>query len=268
MRWISSCGSARKPCDLLNLFNLAPRKSHDRLAVYSDFDGTIALDDVTDLLLERLAAPQWREIEADWQDGKMGSRECMARQIPLIRGGWKAVEEVLAEVRLDPRFHGFSQWCANNGIPLYVVSDGLDRVINFLLKREGISTEGVSANRLNINSDGSMFLTFPSAALTANCTSGLCKCRVIGPHRTQTRRIVIGDGQSDFCWAAFADVVFAKSKLLAYCRSNHIPSVEFDNFGTVHLELRQMLANLAATTVEDELEVAELHEAFGASLSF
>ena len=53
--------------------------------VLVDFDGTIAPIDTTDLLLERFAAPAWHDIEDDWKAGRIGSRECLVRQIDLVR---------------------------------------------------------------------------------------------------------------------------------------------------------------------------------------
>ena len=52
--------------------------------ILCDFDGTICAPDATDAILERLAAPQWRDIERDWRAGLIGSRECMSRQIALV----------------------------------------------------------------------------------------------------------------------------------------------------------------------------------------
>ena len=52
--------------------------------IICDFDGTISLIDVTDSLLEKFAAPEWEDIEKIWQDGIIGSRECLAQQIPLL----------------------------------------------------------------------------------------------------------------------------------------------------------------------------------------
>jgi 2-hydroxy-3-keto-5-methylthiopentenyl-1-phosphate phosphatase len=53
--------------------------------VLVDFDGTIAPTDTTDLLLERFAEPEWHSIEDDWKAGRIGSRECLVRQIDLVR---------------------------------------------------------------------------------------------------------------------------------------------------------------------------------------
>ena len=53
--------------------------------VFVDFDGTIVPCDATDFLFERFALPEWRDVERDWQAGKIGSRECMTRQVDLLR---------------------------------------------------------------------------------------------------------------------------------------------------------------------------------------
>jgi 2-hydroxy-3-keto-5-methylthiopentenyl-1-phosphate phosphatase len=46
-----------------------------------DFDGTVSLTDTTDHLLDRFSGPEWLEVEQDWVAGRIGSRECLARQI-------------------------------------------------------------------------------------------------------------------------------------------------------------------------------------------
>src|SRR5258708_36358064 len=56
-----------------------------QVRMFVDFDGTIALEDTTDVILERFALPEWRVVEADWVAGLIGSRECLARQVDMIR---------------------------------------------------------------------------------------------------------------------------------------------------------------------------------------
>ena len=219
-----------------------PLASPSGVFVYCDFDGTIALEDVTDTILSRLADKEWIDIEADWERGNITSKECMARQVALIRGGWDAVEEVLAGIRLDPSFAPFVAWCAASGIPVTVVSDGLDRVIERLLRRDGIPVSGVWANRLNGSGDR-LFLTFSPPQPGQSCESGLCKCRVMSKTSPENaRRVVIGDGKSDFCWAQKAHTVFAKSKLLDFCRSRDIPCRPFHDFVSIRYSLEMMLA--------------------------
>jgi 2-hydroxy-3-keto-5-methylthiopentenyl-1-phosphate phosphatase len=49
------------------------------------FDDTITLKDSTDLLLNRFADPCWLDIENEWLKGKIGSRECLERQLRFVR---------------------------------------------------------------------------------------------------------------------------------------------------------------------------------------
>ena len=208
------------------------------MAVYCDFDGTIALRDVTDAILGRLADPAWERVEAQWLGGEINARECMARQVPLIRGGWSAIKAVLADIKLDPSFAPFAMWCASEGIPLRVVSDGLDKVINYLLWRDEISVSGVWANHLNSTSDDRLFLTCPPEPPSGECESGVCKCHVMDQTGgSDSFSIVIGDGKSDFCWVKQADMVFAKSKLQDHCRANRIACTPFGDFTTIQTAL-------------------------------
>ena len=212
------------------------------VAVYCDFDGTVA-DDVVDVLLTELADPRWREIEAQWTAGCIGSRECLARQIPLIRGGWAAIARQLWHVKLDPTFRPFVAWCRTRGIPVRIVSDGPDRVIHTLLNRDGIAVDGVWANHLEESSTGQLAISFPYPSTSPPCRAGLCKCQLLEREPTHALRIVIGDGQSDYCWAVQADRLFAKATLLTHCRSRGIPCTAFEDFDTIRLAMEEFLGS-------------------------
>src|SRR5690606_30732785 len=82
-----------------------------KCCVLVDFDGTIATVDTTDALLERFAEPGWHEIEAEWQAGRIGSRECLVRQIDLIKATPEAYDEFVASIQIDPGFLPFIAEC-------------------------------------------------------------------------------------------------------------------------------------------------------------
>lgn len=147
-------------------------------------------------------------------------------------------------MEIEPTFIKFSNWCRRNGVGLKIVSDGIDRVINHLLKRIGISGANVWANHLLENEDGSLELTFPHAPQVQGCGSGVCKCKILGMGINRPLKVVIGDGQSDFCWAQEADMVFAKTKLMAYCQANNIPYVAFEDFTSIRAVLQDKLDSL------------------------
>src|SRR5262245_15908113 len=114
------------------------RDIHASVRVFVDFDGTISVGDTTDLILERFADPSWLGVEADWVAGRIGSRECLARQIDLIRATPEALDAFARGSVIDPHFAGFAALCATHRLPLTVVSDGLDRVATAMLARAGL----------------------------------------------------------------------------------------------------------------------------------
>jgi 2-hydroxy-3-keto-5-methylthiopentenyl-1-phosphate phosphatase len=209
------------------------------IKIFCDFDGTITVGDLTDLLLERLAEPAWKEVEERWLAGKITSRECMGAQVSMIRGGWEAVRRTLEEVRLDPTFAGFAKWCGLKGFQLIVASDGLDLAIDYLLKREGIEVDAVWANRLVEKPHGRLALDFSAAPLFGRCEAGVCKCGILKGSGTSDLKVVVGDGKSDVCWAPHADVLFAKTGLLAYCQENQIACFPYRNFNDIQATLNR-----------------------------
>jgi 2-hydroxy-3-keto-5-methylthiopentenyl-1-phosphate phosphatase len=215
-------------------------------AVYCDFDGTVTSIDCVDFLLNRLALPEWRLVEAMWEKGLITSRECMKRQIPLIQGGWGAIRECLDEVEITPGFVEFSHWCRRQKIPLYIVSEGLDRVIHAVLERLDVQVDGVFSNRLEGQDE--LILTFPFSPKNDVCNLGMCKCQVLEkPFASsqgipgQPYRIVIGDGASDYCWAAQADLLFAQKKLKTFCEQLQVPFIPFQDFSDIQNHLQELL---------------------------
>lgn len=193
-----------------------------------DFDGTIASVDTTDQLLERFAAPAWRDIEEDWKEGRIGSRECMVRQIDLVRASQEEMDEFIAGIEIDPEFPIFAELCTRLGHSITVVSDGLDRTVQTVLRRHGLELS-YCANHLEWRGDDRWRLTFPHARSDCQSLSGTCKCGFIGqsPHELS---IVVGDGRSDFCIAGRADLVLAKGALLDHCVEAALPHAAFADF--------------------------------------
>lgn len=208
--------------------------------VFVDFDGTIVPDDATNQLLEMFASSAWLEIEEDWQTGKIGSRECMERQIDLVRARPEQLDAFLATVKIDPDFPEFVRICRRNGARVTVVSDGLDRCVRTVLKAANLDLP-FFANRLEWLGEDRWRLAFPHAKDDCSVLMGNCKCAVArGP--ASTVRIMIGDGRSDFCIAGSAHFVLAKSKLLDHCRENDLPHMAFTSFMEANRIISQWFA--------------------------
>jgi 2-hydroxy-3-keto-5-methylthiopentenyl-1-phosphate phosphatase len=207
--------------------------------VFVDFDGTIAPVDTTDLLLERFAAPAWREIEDDWKAGRIGSRECLVRQVDLVRASQSQMDAFVAGIEIDSGFSGFARLCERLGHSVTIVSDGLDRTIEAVLERYGLDLP-FYANRLQWQGADRWRLSFPHARSDCRTLSGNCKCHFT-EGQPQQLRILVGDGRSDFCVAGRAELVLAKGALLDHCRRARLPHLAFEDFNEASLQFAAWL---------------------------
>src|SRR6266576_2180783 len=193
------------------------------MQVFCDFDGTISVQDATDFILSRFADPEWQDIEEQWKKGAVGSAECMQRQIALIRATRRELDAALDEIEIDLSFPAFASYCRSQGIPLTILSDGVDYFIHRILARHSLPPLPVIANQLRIcgqNGNTRYHLAFPFSQAICKSAAGMCKCRCVGsPPAT---RLYIGDGRSDFCVANKPDLLFAKNKLAEYCERQGI----------------------------------------------
>ena len=217
--------------------------------VVCDFDGTIALEDVTDSLLDQFADPSWKHIEAQWLAGSFGSRECMARQVSLIEANYEALDRYLDAVEIDCSFPSFVEECETRGnFSLRVVSDGIDYAVKRILGNHGLSRLRVKANVLVALANNRYRLDFPHSASDCGARAGTCKCAIARnmskPWLPDCATILVGDGASDFCIASKADFVFAKDRLLAHCKANAIPHLPFGNFFDVERKLTHVVGGL------------------------
>jgi len=216
------------------------------IKVLCDFDGTISLEDVTDGLLSRFADASWTEVEAEWLAGRIGSRECMAKQVSLIDATREELDSYLDTVEIDPYFASFVDECERrNYVSLEISSDGIAYAVRRVLENHGLSRLRVRANALVAVSGTTYRLRFPYSVSDCNAQAGNCKCSAArgmaaaAPHPSAV--VLIGDGASDFCAASQVDFVFAKARLLKHCVSMKIPHIAFDSFIEVKRELARVL---------------------------
>jgi len=196
-----------------------------------DFDGTISVEDTTDTLLERFGQPGWEKLENDWKAGRIGSRDCMAGQVALLDMSPAELDQHLTERAIDPGFAAFVAYAKQHGMPIEILSDGLDYAIHFILQHYDFDYLPVTANRLQSVGEREWRLEFPNASATCRAASGTCKCAAAARSQgSHGRVLMIGDGASDYCVAESADFVFAKGKLVDHCRAKNIPHAPIKDF--------------------------------------
>ncbi len=196
--------------------------------ILCDFDGTIALDDTTDTLLDRFGQPGWEVLEDHWKAGRINSHDCMAGQVALLDMSRDELDAHLDARAVDPAFGAFVDSAQAQGMHIVIVSDGLDYGIRRILARNGLESLPIVANHLHQVDERQWSLQFPHADKACRVGSGTCKCaRGRAAHE---RTLLIGDGASDFCVAETVDFVFAKGKLIDHCRAKNIPHTAITGF--------------------------------------
>ena len=200
----------------------------EKTIIVSDFDGTITTEDTLYKFFKVYAESRWLEIEKMWAEGKIGSAECLVRQFELVDNlDENLVDKFTSEIKLDPYFKDFIN---NNDKDFIVVSDGVDYFINKIFENHGINNIKIISNHAEFIK-GKFTLSFPNKNNKCKNKSGTCKCAVVNSLKEKYNNIIyIGDGQSDFCVANKADILYAKGSLLNYCRKNNLKHKEFKGF--------------------------------------
>ena len=195
----------------------------DNIQIFCDFDGTITKKDTLNNFLRLYADEKWLEIEAQWENGEIGSRECLTEQMKFVPDMTEEkLEKFLSSIEIDEYFREFLDLIKEYNIDFYIVSDGFDYFINKVLEKNGIRGLKIFSNRLTF-SDGKFLTGFPYNEADCSISAGVCKCNIIKKYANVTKPVFyIGDGVSDFCASKTADVLFAKGRLLEYCKKNNI----------------------------------------------
>lgn len=184
-----------------------------RTSVFLDFDGTISTADIGVHLLERLARPEWRSVEAEYIAGEIGSRGCLLDEWDLLPGDEAVLRATAAEVSIDPGVDTLVGNLRAAGAEVTIVSDGFGFYVEDHVGYLGIP---IVTNAVDWASGT---LQFPHEDRCCACSScGTCKQ---APIKDAKRRglitVLIGDGTSDRKAAALADVVYAKDGLARWC---------------------------------------------------
>ena len=204
----------------------------DPIRFFIDFDGTVTKNDVVDLILERFASAEWRKIEREWVGGKIGSRECLTRQIALVSATREDLIKLCEEVEVDPHFFLFLKTAKDLAIPVTIVSDGFQVVIEEVLK---VYTVPIFSNQLEWHGPN-VRVRFPNGPVCEHACAN-CKSRVIENHRMPGEKVIfVGDGLSDRFAAMSSDLTFAKdgtnnhSPLLKFCEEKKLTHKKYSSF--------------------------------------
>jgi 2-hydroxy-3-keto-5-methylthiopentenyl-1-phosphate phosphatase len=194
-------------------------------AVLCDFDGTIMMDDVAELILKRFSKPGWERFNNLLATGKITVEECVRKEYAMIRAS--SVEEVAEFAsrlnRLRPGFKTFLRHCLAQNIAFVVVSAGIDFCIRDAFRIKGIDMPQLVCPAATLVPMGGLKLIFPE-----RCSSGSrdFKEDAVMAFKARGHNVVyVGDGSGDANAAERSDAVFAVkgSMLQKVCEERGIP---------------------------------------------
>lgn len=211
--------------------------------VIFDFDNTITEFDVLDDLIERFSVNKsWLQHEKDWKDGKIGSKECLRKQLLGVRITRQNMLRYISGIKIDPYFKKILSLLEKINNPPVILSDSFDFMIRNILSGNGIKGVKIYSNRIGFNKDR-ILPQFPyESKVCLKCAH--CKKEHFinnGFNKREKKIIYVGDGLSDFCAAENADIIFAKAQLLKHLKKIKIKKYRsFKSLKTVYNYLKGM----------------------------
>ena len=245
------------------------------ISIYSDFDATISIKDVGDELFTTFGS--WNILYDKFVNGECNVRELNKMLCNSLRNDltFEEISAFAIAQEIDANVKKFVNFCNENNINFTIVSDGYDAYIkpilqyhqldylpvycNSLVKKKCCHTDlnlchavldTASPNYLEgipkqVRNDIGLFEpVFYGAVDGCLCPTASCKRNVVVNNSTDDDIVVyIGDGHTDYCGAEHSDIVFAKSRLAAYCSKNRIPHHPFNTFFDIYRILEKKIKN-------------------------
>ena len=205
-----------------------------KTCILCDFDGTISKKDAIYHFFKEHCLDGWQEVEKLWVEKKISSKECLEREFGLVKDlNQTLIDNYLETIEIDESFKDFYEYCNQNNIDIFIVSDGINYFIEKILENHEIKGIKVFSNHAEFV-NGKYELSYPNESKNCVNNLGTCKCNILNNIKQKYEKtIYVGDGVSDYCVAGKADILFAKTSLIDYCEQNNIKYTRYNNFADI-----------------------------------
>ena len=201
--------------------------------IFCDFDGTLMEKDIGHALFTHFSGGRNLPLVEQWKNMEISSRECLRAEAELlININIDDIYKFLDQFEPRSGFPEFYERIRADEIPLYVVSDGADIYIKYLLKKSEFKEIPFFSNRVRIE-NGRYIMEFPydnNGCIRCGSCKGARIREIINNSPEKYEIYYIGDGLSDICAVPHADIIFARGDFLDYCRNNNFKAVEYADF--------------------------------------
>ena len=209
------------------------------MIIQCDFDGTITRNNLSVLLRQNFARGDWEKTEADYLRGYLAVEQSNRLQYSLITESKEKLQEFARQhVEVRPGFVEFAKYCHETGIPLVIVSSGLDFYIETVLIEIGMQNLELHCGQTAFGKDG---IVVSYADPEGNIINEGFKKRYLNWLKKRDNDITyIGDGLSDLEAARNADHVFATDHLLRLLNTDSVACSAFSDFCELLYQIRHL----------------------------
>ncbi|EGV65166.1 hypothetical protein PSN45_005240 [Yamadazyma tenuis] len=211
--------------------------------VFTDWDGTVTLQDSNDYLTENLGFgyPKRRAINDEILNGSLSFRDGFQKMLDSIDTPFpECIEYLKKNIKLDEGFRKFYDYCTSKGIPVVVISSGMKPIIYNLLKslvgEDAAENIEIYSNEVVIKDDNSWDIVYRDDSSFGH-NKALSIKEYLATHKFTNLPPLFycGDGVSDLSAAKETNLLFAKEgkDLITYCIRENIPYTEFSNFSEI-----------------------------------
>jgi 2-hydroxy-3-keto-5-methylthiopentenyl-1-phosphate phosphatase len=211
-----------------------------KLAVLSDFDGTVTLNDTFENVLKKFAQGNWRGVDDQYVKGEITLEECLRRQGGMVTASKPQIIDELDRVtKFRPGFDNLTEYCETNHYPLVLVSAGLDFVIkHFLARHYSRAKVELLAPAATCTSAGIKF----NFLKMKDRRSMNFKDDAVRYYKTKAESVAyIGDGRWDLHALRSADLRFAikNSNLDQLCKEQDVQATIVSDFREMVVSLKK-----------------------------
>ncbi|KAF9287359.1 hypothetical protein BGZ74_001089 [Mortierella antarctica] len=217
------------------------------IEVFSDFDGTISMEDTGCIIIDTGFGTENRKaMDLQILHHELTFLEAMDAWWGSVKLTHTEGMDLLRSVPIDPGFVSFYNYAIKHNVPFSVVSCGLDFIIQeylgWFLGDKAAAEVTILANYGKVTEDKKWLVKYrddsphshdKSVCIKESKQAFLNKSDKI--HGQEHIIVFCGDGISDLSAAREADILFARRgrNLETYCRTHKIPFTAFDTFDQV-----------------------------------
>ncbi|KAJ4368328.1 hypothetical protein N0V83_006684 [Neocucurbitaria cava] len=244
--------------------DLPAMKSDPKFIFFTDFDGTITLQDSNDFMTDNIGygRDKRRQGNLDCLADRISFRDSFRDMMDSVTKPYdQCIQYLVDNIKLDPGFAEFFQWSLQNNIPVVVLSSGMEPVIQALLhklvgpdasKMQVIGNNVGARQGKNINEEGGWQIVFkhPESGFGHDKSIELRKYSSL-PEDVRPTMFYAGDGVSDLSAARETDLLFAKKghDLISYCAREDVPFTVFEDWTNILSKCREIVEE--KTTVKE-----------------